>query len=797
MLKNYLLVALRNIKKQKAYSLINILGMAIGMTAFAIFALTAGVKLNADKFHKHGKRIYSVIQVLQAENKAEEHTAFTPVPLLPALRNEFPEIEDGLRIFLVSKMIVKRQQEAFYENNILFVDPNFLTFFTFKMIAGNPETALRKPHSIVLSESVAAKYFGEDDPIGKILTLEKNVDVIVTGVVRNVPRTSSLRFELLVSLETARSLYNLKDDWKQNKLATFVRLPEGFKKGQLEEKLSAFIQKYIGDSPEAPKQMYLFSLLNFRLDSEHITSFVASSNRISVVILLAIGVILLLVVSINFINLSIARYMQRIREIGVRKVIGARKYQLVIQFIGESLLLSLIALPVAIFLYEFIEPIFTAHVGKFSGVSPVSNIPNSILNYPFLLKYLCGTALLVGLFSGIYPAFYLSAFPPTTVLKGSLQTGVKKRRGSKILIVIQFSLAVILMAAANLVKDQFEVLLKADFGYHREGVAFVKLSDESRAKLESIQTEISRHPDIITTSASAGIPLIWSAEQNVWLQGQTEQEAKKLQTYCVDYNFIEALGMKMRSGKSFARQHGDENGFILNESAVKRLSLVNPIGKQLNFSGKTGTVIGIVKDFLFADIGFEMPPAMLYIAPENFNYLVVKSASPNNLKAIEQFLKEKWQAFFPHLPYEFTALDYYIQDFLGFLNSISGFFNIIGLLAVLFSCLGLLGLVTYLVEHRTKEIGIRKVLGASWLQITWTYIREFILLVFIANVVGLALLTFGWKKVLQTGILYMTDISTGTYILVVFISFLTALIAVGSQTVKAALANPVHSLHYE
>ncbi len=797
MFKNYILVALRNLKKQKAYSLINILGMAIGMTAFAIFALTAGVKLNADKFHKNGKRIYSVIQVLSTENKAEEHTAFIPVPLLQAMQNEFPEIEDGLRIYPVNKMIVKRQQDIFYESNILFVDPNFLTFFTFEMIYGNPETALSKPHSVVLSKSAAFKYFGDDDPIGKVLTLEKDIDVTVTGVVRNVPRTSSIRFEFLVSLETARSLYDLKDDWKQNKLATFVLLRDGVKKGQVDEKFEAFIQKYIADTPEAPKQMYLFSLLDFRLDSEHITSFIASSNRISVVIVLAIGIILLLVVSINFINLSIARYMQRVREVGVRKVIGARRYQLIIQFIGESVILSFIALPVTIILYELFEPIFTAYIGKFSGAIHVSDVSNSIWNYPFLLKYLFGTALFVGLFSGIYPAFYLSAFQPTTVLKGSLQTGVKKRRGSKVLIVVQFTLSIILIAAASLVKDQFDVLLKADFGYNREGVAFIKLSDESRLKFESFKTEISHYPDIITTSASAGIPLIWSSRQNVWLQGQKEEDAKKLQTYCVDYNFTEALGMEMISGRSFTKQQGDDNSFVLNESAVKRLNLENPIGKQLNFGGRTGIVIGIVRDFLFDDIGFEIPPAVLYIEPENFNYLVVKYASPDNMKQIEQFLKEKWQVFFPNLPYEFTSLDYYIRDFLGFFDRISSFFNIIGLIAVLFSCLGLLGLVTYMIEHRTKEIGIRKVLGASYLRITWTYLREFIFLVLIANIVGLTLLSFGWKKVLQTGILYMTDISTGTYIFVIFISFFTALVAVSSQTVKAALANPIESLRYE
>ncbi|MFZ5517558.1 MAG: ABC transporter permease [Candidatus Zhuqueibacterota bacterium] len=797
MFKNYLLVALRNLKKQKAYSLINILGMAVGMTGFAIFALTAGVKLNADKFHKNATRIFSVVQVLQSENKKEEHTAFTPMPLLHALQNEFPGIEAGLRIYPVNKMTIKREADAFYESNILFVDSNFLSFFTFEMIAGNPQTALARPNSIVLTKAFAEKYFGNHDPIGKVLTLEKNSDVTVTGVVQNVPRTSSMRFDFLISMETARSLYHLTDDWKQNQLATFVLLSEEFDRVQFEAKFQSLIKKYLGDTPESPKKMYLFPFLSFRLDSEHITSFLSSSNRAGIVIILGIGIILLLIVSINFINLSTARYMQRVQEVGVRKVIGARRSQLIIQFISESVLLSLIALPVALILYELIEPIYTAYVGKLSATMYTPKVSNSIWNYPFLLKYLVGTSFLVGIFSGAYPAFFLSKFQPQAVLKGSLQTGKKKRRGSKILIVTQFTLSIILIAFASLLKGQLDHLLKADFGYNRERLAVVKLSDESRPRLEALKTEITRQAGINLVSASANIPLIWSSPKRARLPEQNEQDAKTIEAYGVDYNFIEALEMKLTNGRSFSRENKDVNSIILNESAVKRLNIEDPIGKQIIIGDRAGMVIGVAKDFLFADIGFEIPPAALYLAPEDLNYLLVKYSAAHDFKDIEHLLKEQWLVFFPDLPFDCTSIDDYFQDVLGLVNKISGFFGLIGFVAVFFSCLGLLGLVSYLVEQRTKEICIRKVLGASMIRVTWTMIREFIMLVVLANVIGLSIIHFGWNQVLQTGLLYMQGIGVGTYLFVIFISFGTALVAVTSQTLKVTLANPVESLRYE
>ncbi|MDH5706435.1 MAG: ABC transporter permease [Candidatus Aminicenantes bacterium] len=796
MFKSYFLIALRNLKKQKAFSLINIAGMAVGMAGFALFALVAGVKLNADKFHENADRIYSVVQVVQSENKEEVHLAFTPGPIAEALRLEFPEIEDVVRVYPGGRMTFKRGDESFFETDILFVDPAFLSMFSFKMAAGNPEVALSEPYSIVLSEAAAIKYFGDEDPMGKVLTIEKGINVKVKGVTRNITRTSSIRFDFLLSMETIRAVFGILDDWTTSRTAAFLLVPDGFDRHRFEERFPAFLAKYFEGYPESPQRMYLFPFLDFRLKSSHITSLVASSP-VSVFVTLSIGVLLLVIVSINFINLSTVRYMHRTKEIGLRKVVGARRSQLIVQFLGESLLLSFMAIPAAIILYELIHPIFYAYMGNFALISFIPQVSNSILNYPFLLKYLVVAAILTGIFSGLYPAFFLSSFQPLEVLKERFKPGRKKKRGSKVMIVFQFAFSVIFIASAGILKNQFGRLWEADMGYNRERVAVVQLGEEARNKLEVLKTEISRHPDVVQVSAAGNLPLVWEDEQPVRLPDVPEDEAFNMQAYGVDYGFIEALEMQVKEGRSFSRDFPDKRNFVLSETAVQKLGWENSLGKQLTVGDQTGTVIGVVKDFLFADIGFEIPPAVLYLDQENLNVMLVKFSSSDRFSDLREFIKSQWLALTPDVPFECMTLAEYSENVFGLLAKIANFLSMIGLTAVLFSSLGLLGLATYLVERRTKEIGIRKALGASSMNIMWKMTREFLILVAIANVISLGLVYYGWQKVLQTGLVFFTNISAGTYILAVFVSLFTALLAVSTRTLKAATANPAESLRYE
>ena len=797
MLKSYILIALRNLKKQKVYSSINIIGMAVGMAGFILFALMAGVKLRADKFHGNADRIYSVVQVFQTENKEEKHLAFVPGPMAEALRAEFPEIVDVTRVYPAGRITLKRGEDTFFERSMLFVDPAFMSVFSFKMAAGDPETSLQEPYSMVISESAAEKYFGDDDPIGKLLTLQEDVILTVTGVTKNVTRTSSIKFDFLVSLETARVLSGILDDWSVHRMATFLLVPDGFDQARFEERLPGFLSKHFDDSPDSPQQVYLYPFLDFRLKSQHITSLMGSSSPVSVYIMFSIGVLLLLVVSINFINLSTVRSMHRTKEIGLRKVIGARRPQLILQFLGESTVLSFIAIPLAIILYEVIHPIFYAYMGDFALVSFIPQVSNSIWNYPFLLKYLVVAAILTGIFSGLYPAFFLSSFQPLHVLKENFKPGRKKKRGSKAMIIFQFSLSVIFIACAALVKYQTKHIFEADFGYNREKVAFVQLGKESLDKLDVLKTEIARHRDVVRVSAAGNLPLVWDSPTPVRLPDAAEDESFTMEAYGVDYGLVETLELQMKEGRSFSKDFADKNSLILNETAVKKLEWENPIGKQLAVGGITGTVIGVTKDFLFADIGFEMPPAVLYLEPENLSILLVRYSSADGFPDLRKYIKEQWVGLMPDQPFECLTLSEYFGRVFGLLGKLTGFLNMIGMTAVLFSCLGLMGLATYLTERRTKEIGIRKVLGASSLNIMWKMTREFLLLVTIANAIALGLVYFGWNKALQSGLLFITPINAGTYILAVSVSLFAAFFAVASQTLKAAWANPANSLRYE
>ncbi|MFO7891194.1 MAG: FtsX-like permease family protein [bacterium] len=797
MFKNYLKIALRNLKKQKVFTLINISGLAIGMAGFAIFALTAGIKLNADRFHKDAEQIFALIQIIQDEKGEENHSGFLPSPLLPIIEEDIPEIEQGTRIMSGGQTTLKFKDKIFYENHVLFTDKNFLNFFTFEMISDQPETALLKPHSIVLSERAAKKYFGNEDPLGKTLTLDRNTLVTVTGVTKNIKKTSSLKFDFLVSLETIHSLDKRINNWTQNRFATFVKLQKNTDRTLVENKLSGYIKTHFPQSELTPKRLYLFPFLDMRLGASHINSIINSSHPAAVYALLFFGILLLLVVSINFINLSIARYMQRYREVALRKVIGAKRGQLIQQFLGESLLISFLAVPAAILIYETFQPLIQILTGGAIPIAFPTEVSNSIWHYPFLIKYLIIAALIIGVSSGLYPALYMSKFSPVQTLQKRIKSGKTKIGGKKILIIFQFTVSIILMALAGILKNQGSLILTSDMGFNRKNVSTIQVSKLSPQQRNILKTEIARNPEVISVSASSRLPVVWSNNQPVKSSENLDKEAVTMDAYGVDYNFIKTLEMKILQGRSFSPHRGDENNLVLNKSAVSKLPWENPLGKSITMGERSGIVIGIVNDFIFDDWGFEIPPAVLYIEKENLDFLLVKHRSSTSFTDIQEKMKNQWQSIVPDLPFICSTLDGYFLDMFDVLEKTSGLFNLVAWVAILFSCLGLFGLTSYIVEQKTKEIGIRKVLGASRKNIFWNLGKKFFLLVVIALFIALPLIFYAWNKVLQTGLLFITKINPIIYCLVAFIALIIAFIAVFSQTWKAATANPVESLRYE
>jgi putative ABC transport system permease protein len=787
-IKNYIKIALRNIKKQKIYSLITLSGLILGLCFFIMFALLTDFISNFDAFHKNADRIYAVVQVLPGGSAGEQHSAITPAPLLSALVNEFPEIERGTRFFPAGRMIVRHEDKVFYENGVRFVDADFLSIFSFTMISGELTTALSRANSIVLTEEAAFKYFGDENPLGKTLSLDNKTDVVVTGITEEIPENSTINFDFLVSMGTARTLYDWEGDWSANNQATFLLLSEGSESAALEEKLSPFIGKYFPDAPESPQRFYLHSMLNFSLGSEGIDCY-WSTSQVSYITIWIVAVLLLIIACINFMNLSTARYVTRAHEVGIRKVVGANRSQMIKQFLGESVFMALISLPAAILLYELLRPVVAVYLGFIFDIS--------IWGSPKVLILLLGVTVLTGLFAGSYPALYLSSFKPVQVLNRRLVRGKRGSRFRKILVVVQFTFSIILMLMTVITIKQSRHNLNIDLGFNRTNIVAVSMTDEARSKLEILRNELMRHKDIVSVSATSALPIEWSTERKVLPEGVLEDDAINMNAYGIDYGFAEMLDLEIVQGRTFSREYADTDNFIINETAAQQLQWPDPIGKQMTMGDRRGTVMGVAKDFHFKALYLEkISPAVLYLGQDKLNYLLVKYTTPESLPAVTEYIRERWSFVAPELPFESITLENAFFDvFQG--DRTAELTGTLGVLAILLSCMGLYGLSSYSVERRIKEIGIRKVLGASSQGIIRMLTKDFMKLVGLANIIGLPIAYFAMRALIRFLYSYPINLGAGLFILTAAVTLFLAFLTVSSQTLKSASANPVDSLKYE
>jgi len=788
MLSNYIKIAWRYLTKHKIYSAITISGLVLGLAVFILFALMLFSQSNFDSFHKNADRIYCVVQVLSRGVERDYHSAITPAPLKDALLAEFPEIEKAARFSPQGRFVVRHRDKLFYENRIRFADADFLSIFTFNLIKGQPDTVLSNPYSIVLTETSALKYFGNEDPIGKSLTINNDFDVVVTGIIEDIPMNSSIRFDFLVSMETAGAMNIRMDDWSDNNQATFLLLSNGASPTKLDAKLSALIQRYYPDSPESPQQLYLHPMQDFRLNSAEIDCY-WSNARISYIAIWIVAVLILIIACINFMNLSTACYALRANEVGIRKVIGAKRMQLIKQFLGESMLMAFISLPLAMLVSEIARPGMIAIMG---GIFIAS-----IWEFPSVLILTFGVTILTGLFAGSYPAFYVSAFQAVQVFKGRLIKGKKGSRFRKILVVTQFTFSIILILMTIITIKQTNHNLDVDLGFDRSGIIAANLNHEARTKLDVLKKELARHADIVSVSAAAALPIEWDTEEQVVPEGVAKEDALNMNTYAVDYGFIEMLGIKIRQGRSFSQDFADVNNFIINETAAEQLQWENPIGKQLVIGEKKGMVIGVTEDYHFKSIFLsKITPAVLYLDPDGLNFVYVKVSSPDKISSAAEYMKKQWNILVPNQPLEYETLENAFED----MNSgdrTAQLTGTLGVMAIFLSCLGLFGLSSYAIERRIKEIGIRKVLGASVSGIVQMLIKDFMKLVVIANIIAIPITYFFMNWLIHFIYSYPTNIGAGVFILCTVLSLLVAFLTVSFLTIKSALLNPAESLRYE
>jgi putative ABC transport system permease protein len=614
MISNYFKTAIRNILKHKGYSIINIAGLAIGLAIFSLAATLFKFQMSFNQFHRDADRIYSIVQVVPSGTAGERHSAITRAPLRNLLLNEFQEIEDATRWIQTGRAVVQQERNTFYteEGTILLVDSNFLTFFSFEMIAGDPETALSESNSVVLSESTARRYFGSVNAMGRKLTIWKDLEFVVKGVARDAPLNSSLKFDMLISLNN----FDWETIWSI-KGATFVRLAKNTPPHNLEQKFPALIEKHLSDSPVSPKKIYLLALKDLNLKSFGIRSYWPKEIPEIVYLTFVIGIIMLLAVCFNFVNLATAGYFMRAKEVGVRKVIGASRRQLMWQFLGESVLLSLIAFPLAIVLKEIMQPLFV-----YLAASELSRAGPEVWNNPLMMLALLGVTILVGIIAGSYPSLLLSRLEPVKILRENLPSGKKGVRIRQTLIVLQLITAIFSVLITMVSFNQYNYLLKFDVGYERERVLAVPLgTNHTHSRLRHLKEDLSRHPDIAAVSTAMWVPASWGTERRVVPEDADDKEAWMMNAYGIDYDFIELLEMEIVQGRSFSRKFADSGSYILNQTAARSLNRDNPIGEKLTIRGKTGVVIGGVKDFNFKKLIEEIYTTVLFFEPKYLKYL--------------------------------------------------------------------------------------------------------------------------------------------------------------------------------
>ncbi len=806
MFKNYFKSAWRSFLKNKTFSFINIAGLSIGISVCFIILLYVQNELSFDRFNKNADRIVRV--VFQANiNGGKINESNVMPPVAQAMKNDYPEVQDATRLNVAGAPKIAYKDNVFKDDQMAFVDPNFFSIFTLPLIEGDAKTALKQPNTIVITKAIAKKYFGNEDPINKTLVFpdNKNASFKITGLIDKVPANSHFHFDLFASMTGLGEAKS--DSWMGSNFFTYLLLKPGYDYKKLEAKLPGMVQKYMG--PQIQKEMgitlsqfrtkgnqlgfalqpltsiHLYSHSNYELD--------APGNAMYVYIFGAIAIFMLLIACINFINLSTASASKRAKEVGVRKVIGSGKSQLVFQFLTESALLVFIALLISLVLIKLALPEF-------------NNISGKNLSFDFNLKIisaLIALGLFVSIIAGIYPAFFLSSFKPIAVLKGKLMDNNKSFGLRSSLVVFQFFISVGLIIATIVVWQQMKFIQNKNLGYNKEQVLIIPNSYVLGKNEQVYKQELLNDPRVVNATISSYKPAGPSSGGNAFAYPEGhDNQIMKTSEYHVDEQYIPTLGMQMAAGRNFSKEFPtDSTAMIINESAAKAFGwgIEKSIGKTIiRENSNRGTnvpfhVIGVVKDFNFKSLHDPVSPLLMVLDPD---YGLILKVKTTDVKGLLASMKKQWDTFNTDEPFTYTFLDDLYNKTYSAEQKTGTTLNIFALLTIFVACLGLFGLATYTAEKRTKEIGIRKVLGASVTQVTSMLSKEFLKLVFIACLIAFPLSWWAMNKWLQS-FAYRINISWWMFIIAGVAALFIALLTVSFQAIKAAIANPVESLRSE
>jgi putative ABC transport system permease protein len=803
MIKNYLKTGLRNIKRQKGYSFINIAGLALGMACAILIIFFIHHETSFDRFHKNADRIHRVVTDATLRQERAVVPA-APMALGTILARDYPEAAAVVRLQRLSKTMVKYADRSFYETGLMYADASVFNVFTFPLVAGDPRNALARANSVVLTERTAKKYFRGENPVGKILRFNDEADFAVTGVMKDIPSYSHLQFDFLVSLETLLGRKpELSQEWFNLNVPTYVLFRNKDGPKQIEPKLAGLVEERLGPFLKSlhGKLAYSFQpLTKIHLYSRFMIDFIAGAGNIQYIyVFAAIALFILGIACMNFMNLATARSAKRAREIGLRKVVGAGRPALFAQFLGEATMHSLLSLIVALFLVWFALPFFKS----ISGI----DLRLGASQFAWLIPSLVGLTLFVSLVAGSYPAVYLSALRPVYTLKGAWKAGPGNARFRHVLVVVQFLIGVALIIGTAVVLRQIDFMRNRNLGFSADQVLVTGIDDPAiLPRIESVKARLKEIPGIVRAAMTQAVPgqMTEANVQPYVPEGASESEPVMFRQFYIDADFVPALGLEIAGGRNFSKELAtDADALLINEATARKLGWADPVGRKIKvpwsvgeagFSWREKTVIGVVRDFHFLGLRELIEPCLLELGTR-MDQLLIKLKT-ENLSATIRELERAWGEVDPVRPLDFFFLDSFFNAQYGAEERLGRLIAVFSGLAIAIACLGLFGLASFMAEQKAKEIAIRKVMGASVRGVLGHQSLEFLKLVALATLLAWPAAYLAMNAWLRN-FAYRAALSPWTFIAAGAAALAIAFMTVASQAYRAASSNPVESLKYE
>jgi putative ABC transport system permease protein len=790
MIRNFFRIAFRNISRHKVFTFINVTGLAVGLAASLLILLWVQDELSYDKFNRNGKNIFRVEED-QFYSGERYHVTVTPHPSGPVWKEKVPEIKEQTRLNRLPRILFRQEDKVFFESLIAAADSGLLKMFTFPVLAGNPLTALSSPYSIVLTEKLARKYFGNTNPIGRTLTLENKYQFMVTGLIKDLPKNSIFNFEGLIPYSFMKEIGAIDNSWGNNSIFTFVQLASGADISAVNKKLTDVVLEH---NPQNTTKFLLFPLLDIHLHSQ----FGYTQNNgpvIAVYIFTLIAFFVLLIACMNFVNLSTAKASSRGKEIGIKKVAGADQFSMIVQFMFESLLLVALAMALALILVGLC-------LGVFNNLSGKSFILSDLFQMKFIVSFII-VGLIAGFVSGIYPAFYMSSFKPVVVLKGDIVSGKGNGRLRQILVVIQFTLSILIATAAIFMFMQLRFLQEKDLGFDKANLICIPMAEGMKPKYNSLKSELKKETLIQGVTAARSNPvMIGSNSGGANWEGKDPEKQVLIGVNAVDFDYLKTMKMQLASGRDFSEDFPSDlardttGNFLINEEVSKIMGDGDQIGKTFSFMGINGRIIGILKNFNFKGADQPIEPIAFALTDSRYLSFILIRLTPGDIPSSLRVVEKAWKETIPDYPLDYTFID---QDYDRLFRAqirLTGLLRYFTILAVIIACLGLYGLSSYSAERRTNEIGIRKVMGAGAFTVMYTLSREFLVLIIISIVIAIPL---GWIIVANLLKQFAVRIDMNPFVFagIAAGAIIIAMLTISFQAYKATGINPAEALKVE